>query len=173
MQQQAFEHIERKQNIKRLPNCFFKREKRITIESTTCHTISGPKLFEQGQNFEPGLLLPWFVLCDKSNDWEVKYAIEDSTLMFFPSYPCFCCLMFTQGLHSQNSSSKGHRFSRERKFQNSNHWKNQKFSNLGVVVLSITTYYIKMGKVWEITVSSNLNWYSSKKKNLNWKLSIE
>ena len=58
MQQQAFEHTKRKQNIKRFPNCFFKREKMITIDSTTCHTISGPKLSEQDQNFEPGLLLP-------------------------------------------------------------------------------------------------------------------
>ena len=44
MQQQAFEHTERKQNIKRFPNCFFKREKMITMESTTCYTF-------QGQNF--------------------------------------------------------------------------------------------------------------------------
>ena len=74
---------------KEISQLFFKREKMITIDSTTCHTISGPKLSEQDQNFEPGLLLPWFVVCHKSSDRKVKYAIEDSTLMAFPSYPCF------------------------------------------------------------------------------------
>ena len=40
-----------------------------------------------------------------------------------------------------------------------------KRSKTWVFFFSVTTYYIKMGKV---TVSSNLNWDSSKKENLHW-----
>ena len=110
------------------------------------------------------------LFCVRSQMIEKLNMQLDSTLMFFPSYTCFCCLLFTQGFHSQNSRSQGHGFSKERKCQITNHWKNQNFLILGFV-LSTTTYYKK--EVRKITVSSNLNWYSSKKKNLNWQFSIE
>ena len=59
----AIEHTEMKQNKKRFPKFFLKREKMITTESTTCYTISGPESFEQGK-IVPGLIC--YV-------WEVKW----------------------------------------------------------------------------------------------------
>ena len=94
------------------------------------------------------------LFCVRSQMIEKLNMQLDSTLMFFPSYTCFCCLMFTQGFHSQNSRSHGHGFSRERKCQITNLWKNLKFINLDYV-LSRTTYIIKVGKVIKIIVSFN------------------
>ena len=74
MQQQAFEHTERKQNKKRFTEIFLKREKMITTESTH---FQGQKVLNRVKNFSQ--------VCCCLNLFSVRTQM-DSILMFFPSY---------------------------------------------------------------------------------------